>query len=195
MPEEVLALVGWEAVEDGADSVPECWDGALRGGAQMGFELGEGLLDRIEVGRVWRQIEKLRPCGLNDLTYRLALVGGQIVHHHDVAALQCRHEALFEIAAEDCAIHWFVDHEGGGHGVMSEAGDKGGDLPMTVRDFGDQALPTFGAASEPGHVGAGAGLIDEDQAYGVKQRLIGFPERAGDGHVGAILLAGVYGFF
>jgi hypothetical protein len=25
--------------------------------------------------------------------------------------------------------------------------------------------------------------------------LIGFPERAGGGHVGAILLAGVYGFF
>jgi len=195
MPKEVLALIGGEAVEDGPDPVPECRDGTLCGSAQMGFELGEGLLDRIEVRRVWRQIEKLRPCGLDNLAYHLALVGGQIVHHHDVAALQCRHEALFEIAAEDCTIHWFVDHEGGGHGVMSEAGDKGRDLPMTVRDFGDQALPTFGAASEPGHIGAGAGLIDKNQACGVKQRLIGFPEHAGGGYVGAILLAGVYGFF
>jgi hypothetical protein len=195
MSEEVLALVGREAVEYGADPVPECWDGTLRSGAQMGFEFGEGLLDRIEVGRVWRQIEKLRSCGLDDLAYHVALVGGQIVHHYDVAALQCRHEALFEIAAEDCAIHWFVDHEGRGHGVMSKAGDKGRDLPMTVRDFGDQALPTFGAASEPGHVGAGTGLINEDQTCGVKQRLIGFPEHAGGGYVGAILLAGVCGFF
>lgn len=195
MPEEVLALVGREAVENGADPVPKCRDGSFCGSTQMGFEFGEGLLDRIEVGRVWRQIEKLRPCGLDDLAYCLALVGGQIVHHYDVAGLQRRHETLLEIAAEDCTIHWFVDHEGRCHGIMSEAGDEGRDLPMTVRDFGDQSLPTLGAASEPGHVGTGAGLIDEDQACGVKQRLIGFPERAGDGHVGAILLAGVYGFF
>jgi hypothetical protein len=45
----VGALGGWEEVEEVADGVPEPIDGALGGLAQQGLELGEGLLDRIEI--------------------------------------------------------------------------------------------------------------------------------------------------
>ena len=121
MPEEVLALAGREAAEDGANPVPEGGDGTFRRSAQVSFQLCEGLLDRIEVRRVWRQIEKLRPCGFDDLAYLFVLVGGQIVHHHDVAGLQRWHEALFEISPEDWSIHGLVDHKWRGDGVMSEA--------------------------------------------------------------------------
>jgi hypothetical protein len=74
MPEEVLALAGREAAEDGANPVPEGGDGTFRRSAQVSFQLCEGLLDRIEVRRVWRQIEKLRPCGFDDLAYLFVLV-------------------------------------------------------------------------------------------------------------------------
>lgn len=56
-------------------------------------------------------------------------------------------------------------------------------------------LPRRQRPSELGHVGAGAGLIDEDEARGIKQSLIDAPALAGGRHVGAILLAGVDAFF
>jgi hypothetical protein len=38
-----------EALEQGADALPGCFDAAFYGLAQQGLELGEDLLDRIEV--------------------------------------------------------------------------------------------------------------------------------------------------
>lgn len=161
----------------------------------MSFQLCEGLLDRIEVGRVRRKVEKLGTCCFDDLAHLFAFVRRQIVHHHGVAALQCWHEALFEIGPEDWAVHRFVDYEGRRDPIVPEASDEGGDLPMAMRHLVDQPLSAPTAASETGHVGTGAGLIDEDQAGRIKQPLIVLPALARGGYVGAILLAGVHGFF
>jgi hypothetical protein len=48
--EVVGAFGGSEGVEQLADGVPERLDGARRGGAQQRLELGEGVLDRVQVG-------------------------------------------------------------------------------------------------------------------------------------------------
>ena len=50
MGEVVGAFGGGEGVESVADGVPEAVDGAGCGGAQQRLELGEGLLDRVQVG-------------------------------------------------------------------------------------------------------------------------------------------------
>jgi hypothetical protein len=42
---------------------------------------------------------------------------------------------------------------------------------MAVRDFADQPFAAPASASGPGHVGAGACLVDENQFAGVKQLL------------------------
>lgn len=42
---------------------PGVVDGSLLGGSHPVFDLGEGLLDWVEVGRVWRQIPKPGACG------------------------------------------------------------------------------------------------------------------------------------
>jgi hypothetical protein len=56
--EVVGALGGCEGIEDGADAIPESADSAFRGLAQERLQLGEGVLDRVEVGPGSTQ----RPC-------------------------------------------------------------------------------------------------------------------------------------
>ena len=66
---------------------------------------------------------------------------------------------------------------------------------MAVWDFADQPFPTPASPSGPGHIGAGAGLIDEDQFARIKQLLRALPLLARGRDVGSILLDGVNAFF
>ena len=50
-----LAFVGIEVVEEEAGSFPGCLDGSFGGLSHQVLELGEDLLDRVEVGAVGRQ--------------------------------------------------------------------------------------------------------------------------------------------
>src|SRR5450756_3224579 len=110
-------------------------------------------------------------CGFDDASDVVVLVGGQIIHHNDVARLQGRDKASIEIDPENLAVHRLVDDEGSGDGVVAQGRDEGGDLPMTVRHLADQTLAAAAATAQPGHIGGGAGLVDEDQAGRIKQPL------------------------
>ena len=68
--------------------------------AENGLELGEGVLDGIEIGRVFGQVEEARADGLDGLADRVAFVGAEIVEHDDVAGLECRGQDLLDIGEE-----------------------------------------------------------------------------------------------
>ena len=53
--EEAAGGGGGHGVQGGPDGGDQGVEGARRGGAQVRLELGEGLLDGVEVGRVGRQ--------------------------------------------------------------------------------------------------------------------------------------------
>ena len=59
--------------------------GARVGFAQQGLELGEDLLDRVEVGRVARQEEQLGTGAADQLANRLALMCAGVTHDDNVA--------------------------------------------------------------------------------------------------------------
>jgi len=61
--EEVGAFVRLEEVEQFADALPESIDRTLLGFAQVGLEFREALFDRVEIGRIGRQVfpARLRP--------------------------------------------------------------------------------------------------------------------------------------
>ena len=63
------------------------------------LELREGLLDRVQVWAVWRQEEQMRSGIPDGLTDCLALVAAKVIHHHDVAARECRNENALHIGA------------------------------------------------------------------------------------------------
>src|SRR3954465_9065865 len=60
----------------------------------LNFELRKRLLYRIEVRRVGRQVED--PCArsLDQFPHHLALVGGEVVHHHHIPLAEGGHEQL-----------------------------------------------------------------------------------------------------
>ena len=86
------------------DGSPEGFDGALGGLSQEGLELGEGLLDRVAVGWVGRQIDEPHPTRFDCLGNALGLVRGEVVLDHDVAGAQGGCEAALDVGSEDRRI-------------------------------------------------------------------------------------------
>ena len=186
---------GSEAVKQAADAIVESRNGALFGLAQVCLELSKGRLDRIEVGAIGRQVAELSSGRLDELAHLVELVGGQIVHDHDVAGRQRGKQALADILDKDHAVHRAIDDEGCRKTVLAQGGHEGHGLPMPPGNPADHPLATFGASIEPRHVGAGSRLIDEDKLLRIQCLLLGPPSRAPLGDVRSLLLGGVRDFF
>ena len=114
--------------------------------SQQRFELGEDLLDRIEVRRVFRQEDEARPNIADRLSHRLSLVGVEIVEDHDVARLEGRDEELFDIGMEALAIDGPLEHAGRFDAVAAQRGEEGRGLPFALRDLIDEAFTARGPA-------------------------------------------------
>jgi len=193
--EVVCAFCGGELVEEQADAVPEIGDRALGGSSEKRFQLGKGEFDRVEVGRIGRQIEEAGTNGLDALAHAGDLVRGEIVDDDGIAGPEAWDEAAVEVGEEDVAIHRPVDDERGDDAVLAQPADEGGDLPMAVRDAADQALAARAPAADGGHVRTRPGLVDEDQPARIKQGLPRDPLAARRRDVGAFLLGRVHDFF
>jgi hypothetical protein len=84
-------------------------DGACLCHAQPMFDLGEDLLDRIEVRRVGRQ-EREPGAGRKDRgPYRPGTMAAEVVEDDNVAGTQLGHQELLDIGAEDSAIDRAID--------------------------------------------------------------------------------------
>ena len=98
MAKEVSAFLRAESGNDATDLTQEAWGGTLGGLAQMCLEFAEGQLDRVEVRRILRQINQRRAGRLDRLRDAGDLVHRQIVHEHDLAALERWDKALLHIS-------------------------------------------------------------------------------------------------
>lgn len=83
---------------------PGIFDASLLGMSHPVFDLGEGLLDRVEIGRVWRQ--EPEPCSSrsDELPDGGRFVRPEIVHDDDVAWFEHWHELLRDIGPEALAV-------------------------------------------------------------------------------------------
>jgi hypothetical protein len=88
--------------------------------SEQGLKLGEDLLDRIEIGRVFRQEYKARPDVADRLPHRFSLVRAEIIEDHDVARLEGRDEKLLDIGAKALAIDRSVEQAGRIRSAFSE---------------------------------------------------------------------------
>ncbi len=60
---------------------------------------------------------------------------------------------------------------------------------------GPATLTALGAAPQTGHLGRGAGLVDEDELLGIEIGLGVEPDLAAQRHIRPLLFGGVRGFF
>jgi len=152
------------------------------------LEFGEELLDRIEIGRIFRQEEK--PCagGSDGLAHGLALVRTEIVRKHNVTLVQGRHEDLFDIGSKALAVDRPVEQPWRLDTVVTQGSHEGHGLPVTMRHLGFDALPARCPVPERRHVRLGPGLVEEHQTRGINQPAILDPSSSMPRDIGAILL-------
>ena len=181
--------------EDFAAGVGDGFVTSRPGLSQQSFELGEDLLDRIEVGRVFRQKDEASPDIADRSSHGLSLVGAEIVEDHDVAWLQRRHEELFDIGVEALTVDGPVEQAGRVDAVVAQGGEESRGLPLALRDLVDEPFSPWRPAALAGHIGLRRGFIDEDQPPRVDEPLIGSPSFAVATYVRAILLACDKGLF
>lgn len=132
------------------------------------FDLGKGLLDRIEVRGIGRQKQE-RGSGFPDrLPYGLALMAAEIVHDHDVAGLKNGRQLLLGVRQKACAVDRPIEDARRGEPVQAQRADEGQRSPMAMRSISAQALALWPPAAQGRHVGLDPGLVNEDQLRRIK---------------------------
>src|SRR3989338_9399071 len=101
--EVVGALLWAEEVEEFAGLSPGGLDVAGLCLAHEVLELGEDLLDRVEVGTVGRQEDQMRAPGADSGAGGIALVAAEVVHDHHVAGGEGGSQDLLDIDEESLA--------------------------------------------------------------------------------------------
>ena len=153
MSEEVGAGFGGQPPHKLSDAAAKCFLGTLGALAQECLEGAVGQLDRIEVRRVRRQIAQRRVRSFDRFAHTCDPVNADIVHHHDVAAFERRHQALIDIGQKGLAVHRSLDHHWGGHSVMPQRRHERYGLPGAERHTADHPFAPRSAAKQPDHVG------------------------------------------
>ena len=121
-----------EAIEEGANPAPRRLDRAFSRLAQEGFELGEDLFNRIEIGRIGGQEAQRGARPLNGGPHGGTLVAAEIVQDDDIAGRQRGEEALCHIGEEAGAVDRTIEDTGGGKAVTPEGRHEGQGLPMAI---------------------------------------------------------------
>ncbi len=177
---------------DGVGGAPQGVGGDL---AQDGFELGEQLFDRVEIGAVCGKVDKNSTAPFDGFSHSGDLVNRDIVHEHDVTSFQGRSQNLFDIGPKCLTVHRAFEHEGRGHAVVAQRSDECRCLPVAVQHLLDQALAARGAAVEAGDIARDTGFIDENEPLWIEPRLPLSQGLAIGRDVRPILLGGVQAFF
>lgn len=159
------------------------------------FELGEDLLDGVQIGAAGWQKEQMRPGGADRLSDRRPLVTGEIVHHHNVSGVQCGDQFMVNVSGECFGIDRPVKDPGGVDAVMAQSRDKSHRIPVPVGGVALQTLPLGGPAPQRGHVGFRPGFINKDKPRGINPTLMAFPPIPEPRDIRALLLLGQRGFF
>jgi hypothetical protein len=191
----VGAFLRCEAIEQGADALPGCFYSSLRSFSEQRFQLGEHLLDGIEIGTIRRQEEKVRADSADGPAHGVALVAAEIVHDDDVAGLERWYEELLDIGFEAFAVDGSIKDARRVDPVVPQGRKECECLPMAVRRLSAQALPSRPPAMGADHVGFCPGLINEDEAGGINLSLMPFPACPSARDVGPVLLGRQQRFF
>ena len=191
----VFAFGRREQIDRLGDSVPEIVDGARNRVLQEGFDFGECDFDGIEVRAIGRQAAELCAGTFDRLSDSDRFVGGQVVHHHDVAWQESRRQDLFDIGEERGTVHGAIQDHRRCHALQPKRADEGHGLPMALRNGRSATFATQSASIAPGHLGRCARFIDEHQPLRLEIDLGIEPGLSPTQDIRPLLLGSVCGFF
>ena len=195
MSEEIRAGLGPQSPHELASATTERIFGALGAFAQEGLESAVGILNRVEVRGIRRQVKQ--PCagGFDGFLHPFDLVSRDVVHDDDVAALEGWRQALLDIREKDLAVERPLNHHRRGHAVAAQRCYERQRFPGRERHAPNYPVASWTAAIGARHIGVHGRLINKDKVGRIKQPLLAHPAPAGASNVRALLLAGVQHFF
>lgn len=159
------------------------------------LEFGEDVFDRVQVGRVRRQVNEFGPDGFDRGRRGSGPVTREIVEHHDIAKPQTWREELLAKAGKAKSVDRTVENHRGPCPVETDGMHQRVGPPMTAGKSVDQPLAAVGPASKPGHVGLQARFVDEHELFGIDVVLAVLPIGSPLGDVGAVLFGGTRRLF
>ena len=169
--------------------------GSFCGFAHEVLQFGEDLFDWIEVRTVGRQEQEPRADTADGCTHSRSFVARQIVHDDDIAGRQRRHEALLDVIDKSLSVDRLVEDARGIDPVAPERCEERHGAPVAVGNLGMEPPSPRCPTPQGGHVRLGPGLVDEDQAAGIKPPLILLPLFASSCDPGPKLFGGQHAFF
>src|SRR3546814_13786240 len=95
--------------------------------SQQVFELREHLLDRVQVGRIWWQVEQLGLGGTNGLADSWTFVAGEVVHDDDVARCEGGHEELLDPFGQAGPVERLIEDARGIEPAAAQRDDENGE--------------------------------------------------------------------
>src|SRR2546428_4397241 len=98
------------------------------------FELGEDLLDWIEIGGIFWQEEEFGAGRADERPHGFALVAAEIVQNDDVAGTKRGHEDLLDIDPEALAVDRPLEQPRRVDAVVAQRSQERRGLPAAVRD-------------------------------------------------------------
>ena len=171
------------------------WRQAALGHAHPMLDLGEGLLDRIEVRRIGRQVPEPGTGSPDDLSQHGRLVAAEVVHDDDVARLENGNQLLLDIGSEALAVDRTIEHARSCEAVAAQRAEEGQRPPVAMWGISPQTIALAAPSAQRRHAGLDPGLVDEHQAPWIEAGLPGSPALSPAGDVGASLLKREQCFF
>ena len=137
----------------------------------------------------------MRARRLNPFADALDVMGGQVIHHHDVAGLERRDQDLIEIGQKRVTIHRPIEQAWRGESGNPQRRHERAGLPVMMRCVIVDARAAAAPAVAPQQIRGDPALIEKHEPGGVHRGGEAAPVRPGRRHVGAMLLGRAYGFF
>ena len=131
--------------------------------------------NRIEIRRVWRQIDQVRATRLDQGFNPGYLVRRKIIHEQDVTTDEGRHDALLDVAIEDVAINGSRQNQRGSNACCTNYGQRRGVRARRQRSALNHALIGSGASIQSRQAQIDARFIEKLEVCNL-QRGYGFLE-------------------
>lgn len=165
MIEPCLCVV-WSDHPDGfGDGYFQRFFGSRLGCAKYLFELGPRFLYWVQVRRLGREVEYLRPYVLDQEPHALDLMGTQVIHHYCVTGLERRTQDVLNIGQKDVAISGLFDGHRRNDSVQAHRAQNGHDFPVSPGRCFTDAPATGATRIESRPRGRDAAFVQENQVF------------------------------
>ncbi len=163
--------------------------------AQDRLDLRPSQFNRVEVGRVRRQVDQVRATRADQLLESSDLVRGEIVHEQNITRLEGREDTLLNIAIKQRTINGPRQHQGGRDPRPAHHRQRGGLGSRGLRRRVHHALVRCGAPVQTGQAGIYAGFIQKFEASHIQLRDFFLKHAAFPFHTRRVPLAGMERLF